>query len=126
MTDDHDTPAPEQLFDDPVAMPIDGVLDLHMFRPQEVRELVLEYLDLCRQRGILRVRIIHGKGIGVQRELVHEILRRHPAVVSYGHPGDGGSWGATVVELAPLGAAADAPAPAAPDVPPGEPRGKEP
>ncbi|MDY0109314.1 MAG: Smr/MutS family protein [Candidatus Krumholzibacteria bacterium] len=126
MPDDHDAPAPEQPPDDPVAMPIDGVLDLHMFRPKEVRELVPEYLDLCRERGILSVRVIHGKGIGVQRELVHEILRRHPAVVSFGHPGDGGSWGATVVELAPLGAAADAPAPETPGKPPGKPPGKEP
>ena len=87
--------------DDAVAMPIDGVLDLHMFQPREVRELVPDYLDLCREQGILSVRIIHGKGIGVQRELVHKILQRHPAVVSFGHPGDGSSWGATVVELRP-------------------------
>jgi DNA-nicking Smr family endonuclease len=89
--------------DDPVALPIDGTLDLHMFRPRETRELVPEYLDLCRERGILTVRIIHGKGIGVQREMVHGILRRHPAVLRFGHPGDGGSWGATVVELKPPG-----------------------
>lgn len=98
--------------DDPVEIPIDGVLDLHMFQPREIRELVPEYLELCRARGILTVRIIHGKGIGVQREIVHKILQRHPAVVSFGHPGDGGSWGATVVALAPPEAAVDAgPAP---------------
>jgi len=87
--------------EDPVEMPIDGVLDLHMFKPKETRELVPEYLELCRERGILSVRIIHGKGIGVQRELVHGILSKLPGVVQYGHPNDGGSWGATVVELAP-------------------------
>lgn len=100
---DDQRPAPDVApLDDPVAMPIDGTLDLHMFSPRETRELVPEYLDLCRERGILTVRIIHGKGIGVQREMVHKILRRHPAVVGFGHPSDTGSWGATVVELLPL------------------------
>ena len=80
-------------------MEIDGVLDLHMFRPEDVKELVRDYLDLCRKRGILDVRIIHGKGIGVQRETVRAVLAKHPAVESYGHPGDAGSWGATVVRL---------------------------
>jgi DNA-nicking Smr family endonuclease len=88
--------------DEAVEMPVDGVLDLHTFRPQETRELVPEYLDLCRERGILDVRIIHGKGVGVQREIVHAVLRRHPAVIDFGHPTDQGSWGATVVRLAPL------------------------
>ena len=91
----------QNLSDDPVEMPVDGVLDLHAFQPQETKDLVADYLDLCRERGILSVRIIHGKGIGVQREMVHQLLARHPAVVGFGHPGDGGSWGATVVELAP-------------------------
>ena len=106
-TPDDDSQAPSGLTpdsvrpDDPVAMPIDGTLDLHMFSPREIKELVSDYLDLCREKGILSVRIIHGKGIGVQREMVHKILRRHCAVVSFGHPGDGGSWGATVVELRP-------------------------
>ena len=91
----------DQSPDQPVEMPVDGTLDLHMFQPREIKELVPEYLDVCRERGILVVRIIHGKGIGVQREMVHKILERHPAVVSFGHPGDSGSWGATMVELAP-------------------------
>lgn len=92
----------EERPDDAVEMPIDGVLDLHMFQPREVKELVPDYLALCRERGILSVRIIHGKGIGVQREIVRKILERRDDVVSFGHPTDGGSWGATVVELAPL------------------------
>ncbi len=87
--------------EDPVEVPIDGVLDLHMFKPGETRQLVPEYLELCREQGVLSVRIIHGKGIGVQREMVHEILRNLPGVIHFGHPGDSGSWGATVVELAP-------------------------
>lgn len=85
-----------------VELPIDGVLDLHTFRPGETRELVPAYLDECRARGILSVRIIHGKGRGVQRDIVRSVLAAHPAVVSSRHPSDAGSWGATVVELAPL------------------------
>lgn len=88
---------------DPVEMPIDGTLDLHTFSPRETRDLVPDYLDECLARGILEVRIIHGKGMGVQREIVHSILKKHPAVISFGHPSDRGSWGATVVELAPPG-----------------------
>jgi len=84
-------------------MEIDGVLDLHMFRPDETRDLVRDYLDECRRLGILDVRIVHGKGIGVQREIVHAVLRDHPAVVSFGHPSDAGGWGATVVRLRPPG-----------------------
>ena len=78
---------------------IDGVLDLHMFRPDETRDLVRDYLNECVRLGIRDVRIIHGKGIGVQREIVHAVLREHPAVVAFGHPSDAGSWGATVVRL---------------------------
>jgi len=99
--DDRHEPAPLEA-EGAVELPIDGVLDLHTFSPRETRELVPDYLDLCRERGILSVRIIHGKGIGVQREIVHGVLRRHPAVIGFGHPDDSGSWGATVVELAPL------------------------
>ena len=91
----------DELPEDAVELPIDGILDLHTFQPREVKDLVPEYLDACRERGILSVRIIHGKGIGVQREMVRKILERRRDVVSFGHPNDGGSWGATVVELAP-------------------------
>jgi dsDNA-specific endonuclease/ATPase MutS2 len=86
--------------DEPVQMPIDGVLDLHSFRPQDVGELVPTYLEECRKRGITQVRIIHGKGIGALRETVHSVLRRTPGVVSFGlAPGNAGGWGATVVEM---------------------------
>lgn len=86
--------------DDPVEFPVDGVLDLHTFRPQDVGELVPDYLDLCREKGIHDVRIIHGKGTGTLRETVHAILKRHPMVESFQLGGaGGGEWGATVVRL---------------------------
>ncbi len=85
---------------EPVELPIDGVLDLHTFNPREVKDLVPEYLAECRKRGISQVRIIHGKGIGQLRRTVHAILAKHPEVVSFtlDHPQFGG-WGATLVQL---------------------------
>ena len=67
----------------PLELPIDGVLDLHTFRPQDVKELVTEYLAACQAKGILRVRIIHGKGIGNLRRTVHTLLAKHPEVISF-------------------------------------------
>ncbi len=85
---------------DPVEWPINGVLDLHLFRPAEVKDLVPDYLVECRKRGIRRIRIIHGKGTGQLRETVHAILRRTPGVASFTlAPATAGGWGATVVEL---------------------------
>ena len=88
--------------DEPVELPIDGVLDLHTFRPKEVKDLVPDYLEECLKRGIYQVRIIHGKGIGAMRETVHKLLSRNPAVKSFtlDHPQYGG-WGATIVYLDP-------------------------
>ncbi len=80
-------------------MIIDGVLDLHMFPPDQAKELVPAWLEECLAHGLTEVRIIHGKGIGVLREIVHGILKKHPNVESFGHPGDSGSWGATIVHL---------------------------
>ena len=86
--------------DEPIQLPIDGVLDLHTFNPRQVKDLILDYLDACLERGILKVRIIHGKGTGAMRQTVHSIVAGHPAVVSYtlDHPEFGG-WGATLVQL---------------------------
>ncbi len=85
-----------------VALPIDGVLDLHGFDPHEVKDLVSTYLDECLARGILEVRIIHGKGKGALRRTVHALLERHPRVASFRLGGHGsGAWGATLVDLHP-------------------------
>jgi DNA-nicking Smr family endonuclease len=86
--------------EEPVQLPIDGVLDLHTFRPRDLGELVPDYLEACREKGISQVRIIHGKGTGALRESVHAILKRHPRVLSFtlDHPQYGG-WGATLVRL---------------------------
>ena len=88
--------------DEPVELPIDGVLDLHTFQPREIKDLVPDYLAECQQRGILRVRVIHGKGIGNLRRTVHAILAKHPEVISYALSSEHfGGWGATIVHLRP-------------------------
>ncbi len=86
--------------DEPVELPIDGVLDLHTFKPQEIKDLVPDYLAACLEKGIYQVRIIHGKGIGNLRRTVHALLARHPDVLAFAldHPQFGG-WGATLVSL---------------------------
>jgi dsDNA-specific endonuclease/ATPase MutS2 len=89
--------------DEPVEIPIDGVLDLHAFRPHDAADLVNDYLDECRVRGILNVRIIHGKGMGSMRELVRAVLGRRKDVVRFRLDSQtASSWGATLVELRPL------------------------
>ncbi len=88
--------------DIPLELPIDGVLDLHTFQAREVKDLIPDYLAACQERGILQVRIIHGKGTGTLRRTVHAILARLPAVISFGlAKEDAGGWGATMVTLAP-------------------------
>jgi DNA-nicking Smr family endonuclease len=86
--------------DEPIELPIDGVLDLHTFSPKEIKDLVPDYLAACKAKGIYQVRIIHGKGIGNLRRTVHAILARQPDVISFtlDHPQFGG-WGATLVRL---------------------------
>jgi DNA-nicking Smr family endonuclease len=80
--------------------PIDGVLDLHTFRPAEVKGLVADYLDACAERGIFEVRIIHGKGTGTLREIVHSVLGKHPLVASFRLADESqGGWGASCVTL---------------------------
>jgi len=87
---------------DPVPIPIDGTLDLHTFHPRDVKDLLPEYFAACRERGILEVRVVHGKGTGALRETVHAVLRRLPEVESFGPaPETRGGWGATLVHLRP-------------------------
>jgi DNA-nicking Smr family endonuclease len=87
---------------DPVPIPITGELDLHTFRPAEIADLLKEYFRACRQRGIHRVRVIHGKGTGTLRQTVHAQLRRSADVLSYVQGGEtSGGWGATIVTLKP-------------------------
>jgi DNA-nicking Smr family endonuclease len=85
-----------------VEIPIDGTLDLHTFKPSDVRDLVPEYLRECAVKGIFRVRIIHGKGTGVQARIVRSVLDKMPEVASFETAGpDEGDWGATIVRLKP-------------------------
>lgn len=81
---------------------VDGELDLHMFCPKDIKNLIPDYLEECREKGILYVRIIHGKGTGTLRRIVHSILGRITWISSYRlAPEMEGGWGATIVELAP-------------------------
>jgi len=85
-----------------VELPIDGVLDLHTFSPKDVKELLPEYFSACREKGILEIRVIHGKGTGALRKTVHSLLERMPGVVSFRTASeDSGGWGATLVQLHP-------------------------
>jgi DNA-nicking Smr family endonuclease len=85
-------------------MPITGELDLHSFRPEDLGELIPDYIDACREKGIYKIRIIHGKGIGNVRRSVEAILSRHPAVLSYAQASESmGGWGATIVTLRAAG-----------------------
>jgi DNA-nicking Smr family endonuclease len=84
----------------PVAQPINGTLDLHTFDPKDVKDLVPEYLSKCRTHGILQIRIIHGKGIGVLKRLVESIIEKLPYVESFRTAEEeAGGWGATIVLL---------------------------
>ncbi|MFQ5452888.1 MAG: Smr/MutS family protein [Candidatus Zixiibacteriota bacterium] len=86
--------------DKPFECPINGTLDLHMFAARDTKEVVLEYIDACIKKNIFKLRIVHGKGIGVKRNIVHSILKNHKNVIDYySEGGSGGGWGATVVNL---------------------------
>lgn len=89
--------------DEPIELPLDGTLDLHLFRPKDAGDVVESYLEACREKGVLDVRIIHGKGSGVLRRRVHAVLSRMSEVERF-HTADetAGGWGATWVRLRPL------------------------
>jgi DNA-nicking Smr family endonuclease len=87
-------------FPDIVVIEFQDVIDLHSIPPRQVRAVVEDYLEEARRRGARWVRIIHGKGIGVQREMVRSILSHTPGVVDFRDaPAEAGGWGATVVTL---------------------------
>jgi len=86
---------------DPVELPIEDWIDLHAFQPREVADLVQEYLYQAARKGFREIRIIHGRGIGVQREIVHSILSKHPGVVAFHDTPDRGS---TLVSLRKMNA----------------------
>jgi len=86
--------------DEPVRIPIADVLDLHTFAPRDVKAAVEEYLYEAHRLGLSALRIIHGRGIGVQREMVRSVLAKTPFVVSFRDaPAEAGGWGATLVDL---------------------------
>jgi DNA-nicking Smr family endonuclease len=88
------------LDDEPVRIPIEDALDLHAFAPRDVASVVAEYLDAAHARGFAEVRLIHGRGIGVQRRIVQSVLARHPLVAGFADaPPERGGAGATIVRL---------------------------
>ncbi len=86
--------------EEPVRIPITDVFDLHSVPPRDVEGVVEAYLDEARRLGLKALRIIHGRGIGVQREIVRAVLARTPYVLAYRDaPAEAGGWGSTVVKL---------------------------
>lgn len=91
---------PDDPFPEPVRIPIEDVLDLHSVSPRDVKAVVEEYLSEANRLGLKALRIIHGRGIGFQRESVRGVLAATPFVLSYADaPPEAGGWGATVVTL---------------------------
>ena len=100
MSDEEDLIDPFNPFPDPVQVPITDVFDLHTIQPRDVKRVVEEYLSEAKRLGFRSVRIIHGKGIGVQREMVRVILGRTPWVIDWTDaPPEAGGAGATIVRL---------------------------
>jgi dsDNA-specific endonuclease/ATPase MutS2 len=90
----------DQDFNEPIRIPITDVLDLHSVPPRDMQEVVEEYLIEAHHLGYKALRIIHGRGIGVQREMVRAVLTRTSFVESFGDaPAEAGGWGATLVSL---------------------------
>lgn len=90
----------ENPFPDPVEIEITDVFDLHTIPPRDVKRVVEEYLSIAREKGFRSVRIIHGKGVGVQRDMVRSILARAPFVFDWTDaPPEAGGLGATIVRF---------------------------
>ncbi|MGD2038640.1 MAG: Smr/MutS family protein [Desulfobacterales bacterium] len=87
---------------EPIKIPIQDVLDLHTFRPQDISDLLENYFDECLKAGIFSVRVIHGKGKGMQKRQVQRFLQKDRRVKRFkDSPPEAGGWGATLVELKP-------------------------
>jgi DNA-nicking Smr family endonuclease len=100
LNEDDEQFDPDNPFPDIVTVEFQDVIDLHSIPPRQVRAVVEDYIEEARRRGVRWVRIIHGKGVGVQREMVRSILSRTPWVVDFRDaPAESGGWGATVVTL---------------------------
>jgi dsDNA-specific endonuclease/ATPase MutS2 len=85
---------------DEIVLPLEDWIDLHPFRPKEIRSVVESYLEEALQAGFREVRLIHGRGIGAQRASIRSLLSKHAAVEHYyDAPPERGGWGATVVSL---------------------------
>jgi len=98
--DDDENVDPDNPFPEVVIIPFQDFLDLHSIPPNQVRDVVQDYIQEAHKRGVRTVRIIHGKGIGVQREMVRSILLCSDIVVEFGDASpDFGGWGATVARL---------------------------
>jgi hypothetical protein len=90
--------------EEPVEIPVEDCLDLHPFPPRDVPDVVASFLEAAHEKGFTEVRLIHGRGIGVQRERVQKLLARHPLVSGFHDaPPARGGWGATVAYLKPTG-----------------------
>ncbi len=84
---------------EPKELPIDGTLDLHTFKPEDLGSLIPGYIEECLEKEIFEIRIIHGKGTGNLRRSVHALLDRNPHIKSYSLAGDRSGWGATIATL---------------------------
>lgn len=92
-------PDPDEI-DGAIVVPIEETLDLHVFAPRDVADVVREYLVECARHGLREVRVVHGRGTGTQRAVVRSVLAGHPLVAAFADaPPDRGGWGATVVRL---------------------------
>jgi dsDNA-specific endonuclease/ATPase MutS2 len=93
----------DETIPDTIDLPIDGELDLHTFQPREVKNLIHDYVDSAREKGLTEIRIVHGKGTGTLRKTVQAVLSRHPDVRKfYSAPEGSGGWGATIAVLKPI------------------------
>ena len=100
MPRDKNRDNPDSPFDEPVILPVQDSIDLHPFAPKDIPSVVEEYIAQCIAAGIYEVRIIHGRGAGVQRKIVQSLLAKHPRVESFKDaPAEAGGWGATVAVL---------------------------